>query len=199
MSWWDRGAGAGRGLVDADNSTRPRQETAGEGIPARAQWRRRRATGGALAIDMASLRSVGRCERFGALQRRMPLAPHASRSPLAHHTCCVFIERHSRRSPGMQGCRLPRPSTSTYLGSHARNARPPTAVRGAGDARLFIICHNGRKNSTRAKQLADTPFAEFHRLMFLQTTRFRITSQMCHSAHSDFLTLRNNELSCGSR
>lgn len=102
VSWW-RGAGAEGRFVDADNSTRPRQETAGEGIPARAQWRRR-AAGGALAIDMASLRSVGRCERFGALQRRMPLAPHASRTPLAHHTCCVFIERHSRRSPGMQGC-----------------------------------------------------------------------------------------------
>ncbi|CAH0726526.1 unnamed protein product, partial [Brenthis ino] len=74
---------------------------------------RRRATGGALAIDMASLRSVGRCEQFGALQRRMPPA-RVPRIPRAHHTCCVFIERHSRRCPGMQGCRLPLLSLPMY-------------------------------------------------------------------------------------
>lgn len=95
--------GPGRGgcrLSGADKPTWTRQETAGEGIPAGAQWRRR-AAGGALAIDMASLRSVGRCERFGALQRRMPLGPRAALSPLAYYTCCVFIERHNRRSPGV--------------------------------------------------------------------------------------------------
>ncbi|PZC83329.1 hypothetical protein B5X24_HaOG208093 [Helicoverpa armigera] len=81
------GQGAGRGQA-RQTTDRPRQEAAGEGIPGRAQWRRR-AAGGALAIDMPpSLRSDGRCERFGALQRRMPPAPRAAR-PAAHHTCCA--------------------------------------------------------------------------------------------------------------
>lgn len=153
-----RGAGPG----SSPTLTGPRQETAGEGIPARAQWRRR-AAGGALAIDMPSLRSDGRCERFGALQRRMPLAPRAA--PRAHHTCCVFIERHSRRrDAGMST--LPRPSTSTYLcavGTHAMFARtPPRPLPPCrpGDARLFIICHNEHKNSTRSlSTILNTLFA----------------------------------------
>lgn len=99
--------GAVRGGT-ADNSTGPRQETAGEGIPTGAQWRRR-AAGGALAIDMATLRSVGRCERFGLLQRRMPLAPRALPAPFAYHTCCVFIE--PTVDAGMPA--LPRSMTST--------------------------------------------------------------------------------------
>lgn len=89
-----RGTAAG---LSTDNST-------GNGRrrhPSRAQWRRR-AAGGALAIDMASLRSVGRCEWLGALQRRMPLAARPRPRPFARHTCCVFIERHSRRT---RGCR----------------------------------------------------------------------------------------------
>lgn len=131
VSCWSGGRGARRaGQGRRRQPTGPRQETAGEGIPARAQWRRR-AAGGALAIDMPSLRSDGRCERFGALQRRMPLAPRAPHRRTAHHTCCVFIERHSRRrDAGMST--LPRASTSTYLcdvGTHAMFARTPPPPR----------------------------------------------------------------------
>lgn len=111
--WWVEGRMRGEGrvssrLVDADKSTGSCQETAGEGIPTRVQWRRRRAAGGALVIDMATLRSVGRCERFGALQRRMPFVPRAPRCPLIHHTCYVplFIERPNRHKLGLLAYRL---------------------------------------------------------------------------------------------
>jgi hypothetical protein len=87
--------GGARGAGAADNSTRPRQETAGEGIPARAQWRRR-AAGGALAIDMASVAKVRWPMRaVWSAAEADALAPRAR----SYHTCCVFIERHSR------GCR----------------------------------------------------------------------------------------------
>lgn len=81
---------AGRGPAHADNLTSWRQEMPEKASQAEHN-ERRRATGGALAIDMASLRSVGRCERFGALQRRMPPARvpriHPPRSP---HLLCIY-------------------------------------------------------------------------------------------------------------
>ncbi|CAK1549729.1 unnamed protein product [Leptosia nina] len=42
---------------------------------------------GSHRIDMASLRSAGRCERFGALLRRMPRAPLDPHSP---HLLCIY-------------------------------------------------------------------------------------------------------------
>ncbi|CAG9567380.1 unnamed protein product [Danaus chrysippus] len=109
--------GEGRAGEGCGGKGRPRRQLdkseAGNGRrrhPSSSTMRRRRATGGALAIDMASLRSVGRCERFGALQRRM--APLARRSPLAYHTCCVFIER---QGPSARGCRDAGSTTASYL------------------------------------------------------------------------------------
>lgn len=100
-----RGAGGVRG------KGRPRRQLdkseAGNGRrrhPSSSTMRRRRATGGALAIDMASLRSVGRCERFGALQRRMALPAHRS-PPRLPHLLCIYRAARAKR-PGMQRCRL---------------------------------------------------------------------------------------------
>lgn len=128
----------GRGAVN-----RPRQETAGEGIPARAQWRRRRAAGGALAIDMASLRSDGRCERFGALQRRMPLAPRLSHPARSPHLLCIYRAAQPAQTGDAGMSILPRASTSIYLcdvGTHAMFARTlrPSPQRARVTPCLFV-------------------------------------------------------------
>ncbi|CAG4968519.1 unnamed protein product [Colias eurytheme] len=60
---------------------------------------RRRVAGGALAIDMASLRSVGRCEQFGALLRRMPRAPLARARP--PHLLCIYSGTAGAGDAGM--------------------------------------------------------------------------------------------------
>ncbi|CAH0700760.1 unnamed protein product [Spodoptera exigua] len=138
---WSTGSAGGAGQTRRRQVTGPRQETAGEGIPGRAQWRRR-AAGGALAIDMPSLRSDGRCERFGALQRRMPpaRAPHAPRSP---HLLCIY-----RAAQPAQGCRDVDFTTAvdvylTMRCRHARNVRTHAApaadaARVTPDCLLFV-------------------------------------------------------------
>lgn len=153
------GAGRGAGRQPADNSTVPRQETAGEGIPARAQWRRPRRRGSprnryTVAKVRWPLRAVWIAAEADAPCPARPAIP--ARLP---HLLCIYraVQPWPTGDAGMPP--LPRSMTSTtYLcDTHAHNihrsavaaaaaAASPDAV---GDARLFI-CHNKHENSTRS-------------------------------------------------
>lgn len=88
-----------------------------------------------------SLRSDGRCERFGALQRRMP-PPRAPLAPRSPHLLCIY-----RAAQPAQGCRDVDFTTGVdvYLPMrcrHARNVRthaaPAAAARVTPDCLLFV-------------------------------------------------------------
>ncbi|CAH2265230.1 jg19778 [Pararge aegeria aegeria] len=97
------------------------------------------APGGALAIDMASLRSVGRCERFGALQRRMP-PPRAPRTPRSPHLLCIY--RAVQPLPGdARMATIPRTPAYTFY-KIAVFAMRVTSVC------CSPVCNNKCKNST---------------------------------------------------
>lgn len=73
--------------------------------------------------------------------------PHPARPP---HLLCIYRAAQPAQ-PGDAGM-LTTTAVDIYLRRHMpQHATHERRRRGAGDARLFIICHNGHKNSSRAK------------------------------------------------